>query len=382
MVLQFSSLVFLIDLALLAIGLAESSEAPIAVGSTYRVDVLANCLTIGDVAVRKLVDPISLDETGEPAVVGLPLTQIESLSALRVYIPKDLRPVEARERCLKTVLEVLRRFPDGVQLLDPEDDMKVESAAYRKAVRRVETVEELLTRHALAASHTLGPRLQTLQHKEALRGTIRVAKKEVRAASTLVFKDELKARRRVLRRLGYATADDVVELKGRVACEISSADELVLTELMFGGVFKDATLEQIVALLSCFVWQEKIKNLPKLREDLSSLYSQLREVARRVGKVQVECKMSIDVEDYVASFRPDIMEVAYAWCKGAKFVEVMQIVQVFEGSLIRAMKRLEEVLQQLVVAAHSIGEIDLETKFQDAVVRIKRDIVFAASLYL
>ncbi|CAK9262411.1 unnamed protein product [Sphagnum jensenii] len=361
---------------------AESSEAPIAVGSTYRVDVLANCLTIGDVAVRKLVDPISLDETGEPAVVGLPLTQIESLSALRVYIPKDLRPVEARERCLKTVLEVLRRFPDGVQLLDPEDDMKVESAAYRKAVRRVETVEELLARHALAASHTLGPRLQTLQHKEALRGTIRVAKKEVRAASTLVFKDELKARRRVLRRLGYATADDVVELKGRVACEISSADELVLTELMFGGVFKDATLEQIVALLSCFVWQEKIKNLPKLREDLASLYSQLREVARRVGKVQVECKMSIDVEDYVASFRPDIMEVAYAWCKGAKFVEVMQIVQVFEGSLIRAMKRLEEVLQQLVVAAHSIGEIDLETKFQDAVVRIKRDIVFAASLYL
>ncbi len=89
----------------------------------------------------------------------------------------------------------------------------------------------------------------------------------------------------------YATADDVVELKGRVACEISSADELVLTELMFGGVFKDATLEQIVALLSCFVWQEKIKNLPKLREDLASLYSQLREVARRVGKVQVECKV-------------------------------------------------------------------------------------------
>ncbi len=80
--------------------------------------------------------------------------------------------------------------------------MQVESAAYRKAVRRVETVEELLARHALAASPTLGPHLQTLQHKEALRGTIRVAKKEVRAASTLVFKDELKARRRVLRRLG------------------------------------------------------------------------------------------------------------------------------------------------------------------------------------
>lgn len=52
-------------------------------------------------------------------------SQLESLSAVRIYIPKDLRPIEAREKCKKTVLEVLRRFPDGIQLLDPEDDMQV-----------------------------------------------------------------------------------------------------------------------------------------------------------------------------------------------------------------------------------------------------------------
>lgn len=51
--------------------------------------------------------------------------QVEHLSTVRIYIPKDLRPIEARERCLKTVLEVMRRFPDGPQLLDPEDDMDV-----------------------------------------------------------------------------------------------------------------------------------------------------------------------------------------------------------------------------------------------------------------
>ena len=38
--------------------------------------------------------------------------------------------------------------------------------------------------------------------------------------------DELKARKRVLRRLGYATAADVIETKGRVACEIATADEV------------------------------------------------------------------------------------------------------------------------------------------------------------
>lgn len=33
--------------------------------------------------------------------------------------------------------------------------------------------------------------------------------------------DELKCRKRVLRRMGYCSADDVIEMKGRVACELS-----------------------------------------------------------------------------------------------------------------------------------------------------------------
>lgn len=93
----------------------------------------------------------------------------------------------------------------------------------------------------------------------------------------------------------------MVELKGRVACEISSADELVLTELIFGGTFKDATVAQVVALLSCFVWQEKTKNSSKLPEDLAGPFLQLREVARRVAKVQVECKVTFKVEEVVVS---------------------------------------------------------------------------------
>ena len=45
--------------------------------------------------------------------------------------------------------------------------------------------------------------------------------------------DELKARKRVLRRLGYATAADVIETKGRVACEIATADEVFENFLKF-----------------------------------------------------------------------------------------------------------------------------------------------------
>lgn len=89
----------------------------------------------------------------------------------------------------------------------------------------------------------------------------------------------------------YVTSDDVVELKGKVACEISSADELTLTELMFNGVLKDIKVEEMVSLLSCFVWQEKLNDAPKPREELDLLFTQLQDTARRVAKVQLECKV-------------------------------------------------------------------------------------------
>lgn len=41
----------------------------------------------------------------------------------------------------------------------------------------------------------------------------------------------------------YVIVEEVVELKGRVVCEISSVDEFVLIEFMFGGVFNDSIVE-------------------------------------------------------------------------------------------------------------------------------------------
>ena len=86
------------------------------------------------------------------------------------------------------------------------------------------------------------------------------------------------------------------------------------------------------------------------------------------------------MESFVHSFRPDIMEAVYAWAKGSKFYEIMEIARVFEGSLIRAIRRMEEVLQQLIVAAKSIGETQLEAKLEEAVSKIKRHCVRCISL--
>jgi ATP-dependent RNA helicase DOB1 len=44
----------------------------------------------------------------------------------------------------------------------------------------------------------------------------------------MVLEDDLKKMKRVLRRLGYISKDEIVEMKGKVACEISACDEIMV----------------------------------------------------------------------------------------------------------------------------------------------------------
>ena len=74
----------------------------------------------------------------------------------------------------------------------------------------------------------------------------------------------------------------------------------------------------------------------------------------------------------------DMLNLLYLAYISFRYFKIMNY---FSGSIIRAMRRLEELLRQMIQASKAIG-IDLETKFADGVKLIKRDIVFAASLYL
>lgn len=80
----------------------------------------------------------------------------------------------------------------------------------------------------------------------------------VRAA---VCTTKMRRRKRVLRRLGHCSSEGVIQLKGRVACEINTCDEMVVTELIFSGAFTKLTPEQSAALLSCMVHQVSFRSV-------------------------------------------------------------------------------------------------------------------------
>ena len=54
-----------------------------------------------------------------------------------------------------------------------------------------------------------------------------------------------------------------------IACDLSSADELLLTEMLFNGLFNDMDASQTAAVLSCFVCDERSNEMPKMSGELS-----------------------------------------------------------------------------------------------------------------
>jgi ATP-dependent RNA helicase DOB1 len=40
----------------------------------------------------------------------------------------------------------------------------------------------------------------------------------------------------------------------------------------------------------------------------------------------------MEVEDYVEKFKPHIMDIVFAWCKGAKFADICKMTNIFEGT--------------------------------------------------
>ena len=53
--------------------------------------------------------------------------------------------------------------------------------------------------------------------------------------------------------------------------------------------------------------------------------------------------------------------------QGASFAHICKMTDVFEGSVIRCMRRLEELLRQMCQASKAIGNTELENKFAEGI---------------
>jgi ATP-dependent RNA helicase DOB1 len=81
------------------------------------------------------VRPPKEGEGFQMAVVPLLLNCIQSISHVRLHLPKDVQSAGSREVVRKKVDEVKKRFPDGIAVLDPIEDMGIKDDEFKKLLR-------------------------------------------------------------------------------------------------------------------------------------------------------------------------------------------------------------------------------------------------------
>jgi antiviral helicase SKI2 len=190
-----------------------------------------------------------------------------------------------------------------------------------------------------------------------------------------------------------------------------------LTELILDNTFASYEPEEVVALLSCFIFQEKTEVEPLLTPKLEQGKSTILEVAERVLAVQTKHRANFSEEGFNGSgeLKFGLTEVVYEWAKGMvrvslslfrfllgcrssgarsltkfawslsplkqTFSQITSLTDVQEGTIVRAITRLDETCREVRDAARIVGNSELFTKMEQCQLKIRRDIVFAASLY-
>lgn len=199
----------------------------------------------------------------------------------------------------------------------------------------------------------------------------------------LALLPEYQQRIEVLKTLGYLDVNCAVTLKGRVACEINTVNELVTTEMIFDNAFRDMSIPEMVAILSTMVFQEKDRYEEMDEEPfMSQEYEYLSNLAGNLADVQKQSGiLDVSRESTIATLNPSLMRAVHAWANHAPFLQICQLTPVLEGSIVRCIVRLGETVRELRSAGKLIGDPILVQKAERAAEDIKRDICFTTSLY-
>ena len=81
------------------------------------------------------IQPPAEGEQGKIDAVPVMLKCIEMIGHVRLFLPEDLRTQEQKNKVRKMLDEVHRRFPDGIAVLDPIENMGIKDASFKKLLR-------------------------------------------------------------------------------------------------------------------------------------------------------------------------------------------------------------------------------------------------------
>ncbi|CAA6656755.1 unnamed protein product [Spirodela intermedia] len=321
-----------------------------------------------------------------PYLTALENNELVSICDCRIKVDQvQLLEYPSRPAYSKAVQELLEKRSGGGKFpraLDPYKDLKLNDidlvAKYHRHNRLLQKMTENKCHGCVKLKEHMTLARKIKKHKEEVN-----ALRFQMSDEALQQMPEFQGRIDVLKEIGCIDSDLVVQIKGRVACEMNSGEELICTECLFENQFDDLEPEEAVALMSAFVFQQRNASEPSLTPKLASAQKRLYDTAIRLGELQASFRVPVVPEDYAReNLKFGLVEVVYEWAKGTPFADICELTDVPEGLIVRTIVRLDETCREFRNAAAIMGNSALHKKMEAASDAIKRDIVFAASLYV
>lgn len=339
-------------------------------------------------------------------VGNVSLDLMDLLSTIKIPLDEgELSPVRGDPSlaALSKVAEELRQIATdkslwgGLPTMHPVQDLGLNGLdvmmIWEERRKAVVTILELFrTLLETGAEVELIPTFMRLSNASKLEQKLQ----KLRAATsdeTLQLMPDYRQRAHVLQRLGYIDGT-MVRLKGRAACEVNTCESIILTELVYEQVLQSLAAADLASVLSALVFTERLEeNIVPGVEELTLEAPQvvlsckmMDGVIRGIGEVMGE--FGVDggsATEYARNHaRYGFVKGVRDWAIGKTFAEVCAIYDgaVAEGTIVRTIVRLCELLRELKNVGRVIGDPALQSRAQEASDLCRRDVIFAASLYV
>ena len=355
-----------------------------------------------------------LNSKGKLIKIPFKINSLENISHIKISLPENIT-----ESSLKQIEKIYKQISSSLipnkgkkekinyKIMDPIKDLKISDKKYIENNNKIEKLNSELKEIEKTFLNTFGKIINfsdnlenilsknefilSYKKKLILRNEIKYSINELNSLNRLVLNEELIIMKKVLTRLNYLDKNNLVTFKGQVACCISSGDTIILTEIIFNGFLNNMNENDIGVILSCFVGGEgaifkKDKQIVEEDKHLMKLYNELKKEIEAVVDIYIEYKINIkDKEKYIKMFRYDFMKNILYWINNEKtFGEICdeKNSEIYGGSMVRCIRRLDELLKELILCADMIGNKKKKEKFENISKKIRRGIPFSASLYL
>lgn len=160
-----------------------------------------------------------------------------------------------------------------------------------------------------------------------------------------IYWNKFLAHRAVLQDYGYLQNDYPTE-KGKTTSQIRAENELFLAEIIFSGVLENLTPSQLAGVICAITTEELRVEIPYVpfSEPVRKTLNKIRNIKKKLAKAQA----NYDI-DSPLNINPYFSSMIELWVEGAEWETVTEQIDIGEGDIVRAFKRVVDVLRQLTV---------------------------------